>query len=63
MTNNKINAISILVGLVVFIITSLPLFIKKTKNKKKTFKRYERSEEWIESPMTINELDNAKNNK
>lgn len=58
MTNSKINAISILVGLVVFIITSIPLFIKKSKNRN-TFKRYDKNEEWVESPMTINELDNA----
>ena len=62
MKNSKINVISFLVGLTVFILTSLPLFIKKPKSKN-TFRRYEKNEEWVEEPMTINELDDAKNNR
>lgn len=55
--NTFINTLSLTVGIISFIFMSLPILKGIMTNKKK---KYFKKNEWVESPMTINELDACK---
>lgn len=55
--NTFINTLSLTVGIICFIFMSLPILKDIMTNKKK---KYFKKNEWVESPMTINELDACK---
>ena len=59
--NTFINVISLAVGVISFIFMSLPVLKDILTDKK--IKKLPKEKEWVEEPMTINELDNAKNNR
>ena len=56
--NTFINTLSLTVGIICFIFMSLPILKDIMTNKKK---KYFKKNEWVESPMTINEFSNKLN--
>ena len=59
--NKFINVVSLTVGIISFIFMSLPVLKDILTNKK--IKKLPKENEWVEEPLIINELDNAKNNR
>lgn len=57
--NKFINVVSLTVGIISFIFMSLPVLKDILTNKK--IKKLPKENEWVEEPLIINELDNAKN--